>query len=219
MVKFNNKKQLKIKMFVDIVFPDGNEKEFIELASRLGYAGLCFVYDSPTKEHEKIKKLQENTKLNLYLGSSITPRDLNKTKKTTYINFIKSSHKDRFVLEKNRAGVLYSLEENPKEDFMHHRASGLNQVLCKLANKNSVIIGFSFNTLLQNKKNLRRILGRMMQNIFLCRKYQVKTMVSSFTKKPYEMRSASDIISLFHILGMDKKEIKNSFTIIPPKNH
>ena len=58
-------------MFVDVVFPNGNEKEFIELAPRLGYGGLCFVYPydrNVYKYEEKIKKLQRNSKLKLYYG-------------------------------------------------------------------------------------------------------------------------------------------------------
>ena len=203
-------------MFFDIVFPNRNEDEFIELAPRLGYNGLYFIYNydkNINKYEEKIKKLQKNTKLKLSYGFIIPLKDTNKIKKTKALIFIKSSSKNRFVIEKNKANILFGLEEHAKEDFIHHRASGLNQVLCKLASKNKIIIGFSFNSILKNKKNSYKILGRMMQNIWLCRKYKIKTLTGSFSEQPYEMRSVYDLISLFFVLGMSKEEIRNSFDI------
>ena len=200
-------------MPVDVVFPRGNEEEFIELAPRLGYSGLCFVYGyGKSKEYkEKIRKLQENTGLNLYCGFIISLKDVNRIKKTKDLIFIKSSDKDRFIVEKKKADVLFSLEDHHRQDFMHHRASGLNHVLCQLASKNKLIIGFSFNTILKNKKRAYKILGRMMQNIRLCRKYKVKTLIGSFAEKPFEIRDAKDLISLFSVLGMNKKRKNEIF--------
>ena len=44
---------------IDIVFPNGNEKEFISLAEKLGFKALCFVY--PKKKD--LSELQKKTKL------------------------------------------------------------------------------------------------------------------------------------------------------------
>ena len=33
-------------MLADIVFPDGNEKELIEIAGKLGYKALVFAYEN-----------------------------------------------------------------------------------------------------------------------------------------------------------------------------
>ena len=203
-------------MPIDFVFPYGDEEEFIALASKLGYSGLYFVYkySKNTEYGEKIKKLieklQTKTEIKLYYGFIISFRDINKVNKLKNLIFIESSDKNRFVIEKKKADVLFSLEKQAREDFMHHRASGLNHVLCELASKNNITIGFSFNAILKNN-NQYKILGRMMQNIFLCRKYKIKTLIGSFAEKPYEMRSFYDLSSLFFILGMDKEQIKKSF--------
>jgi len=197
-------------MHTDFVFPDRNEEEFIEMALKLGYNGLCFIYNygkGRDEYNEKVKKLQEKTKLKLSYGFLASLKDANKIK-TKNLIFVKGSVKNRFFIEKKKADVLFSLENQKREDFMHHRASGLNHVLCTLANKNKVIIGFSFNSLLKNKKNLHKLLGRMMQNIRLCRKFKVKTLISSFAERPFEMREANDLISLFSFLGMNKSEVK-----------
>lgn len=202
-------------MFVDYVFPSENEEKFIGLAPKLGYSGLCFIYQydkNIIKYEEKIKKLQKKTKLNISYGFIVSLRDINKIKKTKNLVFIKGSDKNRFVVEQKRADVLFSLEEQNREDFMHHRASGLNHVLCGLASKNKVVIGFSFNMLLKNKKKLYVILGRLIQNRRLCRKYKIKTLIGSFAEKPFEMRNVKDIMGLFVMIGMYEDDIKKSLT-------
>ncbi len=206
-------------MFIDVVFPDGNEEGFIESAIQLGWGGLCFVYKYHKNEdyEEKIKKLQKKTKLKLHYGFLISQKDINGTKKTKNLIFIKSSGKNRQVIEKKKADVLFSLESQGRQDFIHHRASGLNHILCELAAKNNIVVGFSFNLLLRNKKNLHQILGRVMQNIRLCRKYKTKTMIASFAERPFEMRHVYDMVCLFRVLGMNKREISGSFNM--PEMH
>ena len=190
-------------MQTDYVFPDGNEGEFIEMALKLGYGGLCFIYryDRNTDNSGKVKELQKKTKLKLSYGFLASLKDVNKIKIKNLI-FVKGSANNRFFIEKKKIDVLFSLEDGKREDFMHHRASGLNHVLCSLANKNKVIIGFSFNMLLRDKKNLHKLLGRMMQNIRLSRKFKVKTLIGSFAERPFEMRGANDILALFVSLGI-----------------
>jgi RNase P/RNase MRP subunit p30 len=96
--------------------------------------------------------------------------------------------------------MIYSLEDNVRRDFIHQRASGLNHVLCKLVKENNITIGFSLNTIL-NSDDKSVILGRMIQNIKICRKFKVKTAIASFAQNPLEMRSIHDLLSLFVILG------------------
>ena len=50
------------------------------------------------------------------------------------------------------------------------------------------------------------LIGRMIQNIKLCKKFKVKTAIASFASSPYGMRSPHDISSFFRILGMEKPE-------------
>ena len=193
-------------MPTDFVFPEGNEEEFIGMALKLGYSGLCFIYPyTKTDKYEgAIRKLQEKTEIKLSYGFLASLRDVNKIRRSKNLIFVKGSTKNRFFIEKKKADVLFSLERENREDFMHHRASGLNHVLCELANKNKVVVGFSFNALLKNKKKLYKILGRMMQNIRLCRKFKVKTLIGSFAERPFEMRGAGDIAGLFGLMGSQK---------------
>ena len=204
-------------MFIDVVFPDNNEREFISIASKLGYNSLCFVYkfdkNKIAKYKELIKNQQKNTKLKLYLGILAEFNEINKAKKHADLILVQNSEKNREVLEKSKADILFDLETQNKRDFIHHRASGLNHILCNLANKNNKIIAFSLNSIL-NSKNKAQVLGRISQNIKLCRKYKVKTLISSFAKNPFEMRSVSDLMNLFVVLGMHQKEAKDSLKIL-----
>jgi RNase P/RNase MRP subunit p30 len=50
----------------------------------------------------------------------------------------------------------------------------------------------------------------MIQNIKLCQKYKVKTVIASFSEKPFDLRSPHDVKSLFAILGMNSNLIKKS---------
>jgi RNase P/RNase MRP subunit p30 len=53
----------------------------------------------------------------------------------------------------------------------------------------------------------------MMQNISLCQKYKVRTAIGSFAEYPFHLRAPHDIISLFIMLGMDTKKIKESLNL------
>lgn len=107
---------------------------------------------------------------------------------------------NRLSVENRKVDVLLSPEKDKSKDFMFSRNSGLNQVLCKLAAKNRVSIGFNFSDIL-NSKEKHKILGRMAQNVKLCKKYKVKIIFSSFAKSKYELRSDAILASFAKILG------------------
>ena len=109
---------------------------------------------------------------------------------------------NRFAVENKQVDILLSPEKNTRKDLMFSRRSGLNQVLCKLAAKNGVAIGFDFSYLLHSSDKQRaRILGRMKQRVLFCKKYKVKMVFSSFAKNKYELRS-EDFLKVFaRILG------------------
>lgn len=188
---------------LDIVFPNDNENEFLEAAKSLGYSQLVFVYT----DAKKVKKLSNSFSTLLV--------DENKVKqykgKADFI--VVKAHEDinRHSIEKMKPDIMFSFEDSEKSDTMHQRYSGLNHVLCSFAFQNKVRVAFSFNLVLNSFGNHRAtILGRISQNISLCRKYKVKTLIASFAKNPSEMRSAKDLQSFFITLGMHPKEAKEA---------
>lgn len=202
-------------MYIDIVFPDNNEKEFLEIALKLGYGGVCFVYpykNDLLKINEKLNKLKSNSHKN-FLGLLAKPKDVVKAKKIADIVLVKSSSEkqNRYVVEKTKADIIFGIEANPKPDSLHHRNSGLNQVLCKLAAKNKIAIGIPFSMILKHKSKIK---GRISQNVKLCRKYKIDMVVASFAHEPFQMRAAKDLESLCIVLGMHPKEAKSASTVL-----
>ena len=104
---------------------------------------------------------------------------------------------NRKALENKKVSILLNVENNIKEDSLHYRRSGLNQVLCKLANENNISIGFDFCSLLRTSgKERAKILGRMLFNYKLCKKYKVKMIFSCFAKDKFELRN-NDCLRVF----------------------
>ncbi len=197
-------------MFTDIVFPEGNEMEFIELSERLSIRGLCFCYPfSPKGDYkgqlENIKKLQEKTNVRLSFGLLTRPNDSMKARQLSDLLIVKAipTADNRPIIEKKEIDLIFELEGSPKKDPMHYRYSGMNQVQCAVAKESEMIIGFSFSMLL-NSERIRRsaLMGRFNQNIRLCRKYKVNTAFASFAREPYELRAEHEMLSLARTLGM-----------------
>ena len=116
---------------------------------------------------------------------------------------------NRKAVENRNVDILVNVEKSGNKDSLHFRNSGLNQVLCKLAYDNKVAIGFSFNEILRSRDR-GVLIGRVMQNIRLCRKYKVKMVFATFAKNKYEMRDARDLISFCRVLRMTGKEAKEA---------
>ncbi len=188
---------------LDIVFPDRNEKDFIAMAEKLGFKGLVFVYSDASK----CIVVPTEAKLKIVTAIAADQKKIIHARQKSGLVFMKSTGDDRFAFERSKPDIVFELEEAQRHDYIHQRASGLNHILCDLAKKNNVAIGFSFSSVLNSSGMLRaQIIGRMQQNISLCRKYKNKAVVASFARNPYEMRSPQDLISFFITLGMHQKE-------------
>ena len=118
---------------------------------------------------------------------------------------------NRMALEDRRVDLLLCPEETRKKDFMKWRNSGLNHVLCKLANKNNIKIGISFsrlNRMGSEEKSLK--IGKIMQNIRLCRKYKVKLILASFAESESDLLSSYEMKSIGFVLGMTPQQVNES---------
>lgn len=185
-------------MFIDCVIPHHNEGIFIEMAHELGYSALCFLY-TPEHPPRPLEHLSFSP-LKLYSGSLSLklPSDL---------VIVKSSEDDRHALESLPIDGIFSLEEGHKKDFLHHRASGLNHIFCSIAAQQRKLIVFNFSSLLYSRKK-DVLMGRITQNVRLCRKYNTEMSIMSFAASPYDMRSPHDLLSLYKTLGMTHVEAR-----------
>ncbi|MBI4453841.1 hypothetical protein HY636_04320 [Candidatus Woesearchaeota archaeon] len=184
----------------DIVFPKHNEKEFIEIAEKLSYDELCFLY--PIEEFLPKPKQSFETNIKVSYGIFCSSSQIQKAKQLAKFVVVKADENQRRIIESSPS-IIIDLESISARDSFHYRNSGLNQVLCGLAAKNNVSIGFNFNSVLNASQHDRNIiLGRMKQNINLCQKYKVRMGFGSFARTPYEMRNYNDIIGLFRTIGL-----------------
>jgi hypothetical protein len=181
-------------MYIDIVFPDDNEAEFISMAKRLGYGALCFVYD---RKHQ----LPEPQGMRLVKGLSVGAKTGGRPNAEALVARIP----DRAVIERLKPDIIFDLEQQEKRDFMHSRNSGMNHIIAAFCKRKGISVGFSASSVIDDKIRARTI-GRMRQNIRLCRKYGLHMAVASFAREPYMMRAPQDLASLFITIGMHQKE-------------
>ncbi len=115
----------------------------------------------------------------------------------------------RDALESKNVDIVLNPHQARKKDALHSRNSGLNQVLCALASKNKVAIAVSLDYCYEAQD-----LGRVMQNIILCRKAKIPFLFVSLAKNLYELRNPRDIISFGLILGMSTQEATRSVSVL-----
>lgn len=164
----------------DYVIANGNEKEFIKMAELLGYSELVFIGNTD------ISKLK--SKIKLSCSKRIFKSDVKK---------------DRNLIESKKAEMIYEFEQEKRKDATHFRSSGMNQVLAKLMKYKNVDYGLSFNQVLAaSKEEKARLIGRIMQNIRLCKKYNVSVIIGSFARQPFEMRDYTDLMAFTRSLGL-----------------
>src|SRR3989338_3231472 len=122
-----------------------------------------------------------------------------KGKKQQVVYLAKDEETLRFVVEKTAVDIVLGVERIHPKDSVHYLRSGLDQVLCSLAAKRDIAFGFSFVEIL-NSMHRPKLLGRMMANIRLCKKYNVRMVFSTFASDPWELRSAADLKALWRVL-------------------
>ena len=189
------------------------DQKIRKFSKKLGFTKVLFV-----KEISKLKHIKKEAGYDAFLIKTIKPVVLRRIidKASNYLSMIfvvgTTDEINRIALEHKKVKALVSPEYERKKDFLDYRNSGLNQVLCKIARDNKKIIFFNFRNILLSEKNKRAvILGRLMQNIKLCRKYEVNIKIASFASLQEEMRSLSDIRSFCVAIGMTQEESKKAF--------
>lgn len=192
----------------DIVFPQGNEEEFLKIAENLGIKSLTFVYSDFAKFYTKKENIPHDCAV------LCQPQKISALK-SKKIPFLCPASRD--AIERG-APLTFNFEITEDKDHTHYRRSGLNQVLCKLATQKNVAIGFSIHEILTSEGRKRAmIMGRIMQNVIFLRKYKTNIKIASFATTPYEMRAPAEISSLFVSFGMRPEEAKKALVLNPFK--
>ena len=177
----------------DVVIPQNNEKELIDMAVQLGLSGLVFLSTdinyicSVTDNPIEIRKA--------YILKDVS--EVNKARKRFDMVF---AYAERRFFESG-ADYIIRAELSDRKDSFHYRNTSLNQVHAKLAKHNKISIVFNFDILLNSDfKSKQFFLGRMMQNAVLVKKYKLGRESFSLAKRPEQMRSRTILDAFKKIL-------------------
>jgi hypothetical protein len=181
---------------IDIVFPDGNEKEFEKIADRLGLK-LCFVYEKTSEKN--------TTAPNHEFTASTKPGKSD-------LAIHQSDGQDRGLIEANKTDLVYDLEQ-VRKDKLHRRGSNLDKALADIIARKGKMVAFSFSSILNAKpKDRAKVLGRMRHNYKLCKKAKCNVVIATFSRSPYGLRA--DLASFGIMLGMHPSEAKKALSSI-----
>ncbi len=139
-------------------------------------------------------------------------RNLNQIKgRTPELTIVEAndSEEARKAAESRNIDIIIGVEKSDRKDKMSFRESGLNQVICALCREHNIAIAIPVSDIINSPKR-NYALGRLMQNIRLCRKYGVRMVAASFARNKYEQRSPNDIESFLRTMGMTPKDATES---------
>lgn len=199
----------------DIVFAQSEKekKEFWKKAQELGFNGLIFIED-----------FGQNTGAEAVLIKTDNANELKKQilaskKKYDIIAVLGSNDEINRIAAESQISILLNPEHSRKQDFMHYRNSGLNQVVCNLVAKNNISIAINFSefSAIKSNKEKAQVLGRIMQNAKLCRKFKAKMLIASFAKSPDKMASISELKNFALSAGMSNSQAKEAFESLKKK--
>jgi len=115
---------------------------------------------------------------------------------------------NRKLLEYSKFDILLSPEAGQeRKDSLRQLDSGLNHVLAKIASKNKIAIGIDIKDIesIANKKEKALRLGRIIQNIKICRKAKCKIKALNYKDK-------KDAFSFLTSLGASTQQAKEAIS-------
>lgn len=113
--------------------------------------------------------------------------------------------------------------ENSAIDILCHpelgrKDSGLDHICARAAHDNNVAIEVNFREVLESyKRNRIYMLSAMKKNIELCKKYDVKIIVTSSAVTKWGMRSGRELAAIAHLLGLELGKSIETTTTIPER--
>jgi RNase P/RNase MRP subunit p30 len=113
-----------------------------------------------------------------------------------------SDRLNRTVLEHKKTWALLNPEQahSNDRDYDSYKNSGLNHVLCKIASDNKKMILISLDELKNTKQ-----LGRVMQNLRLCKKYKTSVFLVNFTDDKIDLKTLFEIKEIERVLMKEMK--------------
>jgi len=191
-------------MFIDIVHWSKNlEKEFLAVLNQLNQRIVCLADENikkplyEEKEGIKIIHLPFNSKVN---GLGIVE--------------LKEVENLRDFLSGLNRKMLFGFESLPLKESVSSLHSGLNRVMCNEMNKRENIYGLCISQLIHSS-NKAGMLSRIIQNLYLCKKYSVRVAVFTLASSPYNLRAEKEVRALLNTLSNNQRFVSDAMKTIP----
>jgi len=190
---------------IDLVFPDGNEKELLAMAGLLGINGLIFCYE-PGSRQEIDRKRMELDRLDAAIP--------------IYISAGKKGDIGAMDVRANPrnadfegAGIAFGFENFHAKDSLHYSRGGIDQIVARKLREAKCSYGIMFSRILQAEPQL---IARVRANVKICEKYKADIIMVSGASTTDEMRSPGDLKAVLEVLGANTGTVKKAFTGLRP---
>ena len=200
-------------MFVDAVFPQGNEADLLQAAAEFGIRGMCFLYPHDRDFKNRSSSAPRTGKISVFVGALLRPSKPERPS-PGILRAARGSKLNRQLIEHGQIDLLYDAEAHPGNDSLHQRSSGLDHVMARLMAEKGIVLGINLRTLrMAGPVERSRLFGRITQNLALAKKYKTQVTILSGAQEPHEMRGQRDLLSLVDILapgGMSARQVKGA---------
>ena len=205
---------------IDICIPAGNEKELLEKAGQLGYQGVVFLYQFKTNSEVQKKKNELKNFKNVFVGTYVNAKSVSDVRKLE--NLYKDSdliavscqteELARLASECRFVDIIFEITLPTGKDGLKYRYSNFNAIIANMMKEHKQSYGVSFSHILAFEGKQRvKILGREMQNVYLCRR-KIPIVVASFASKPEHMRLAENLSAVGRVLGLNYPQSKDAIS-------
>lgn len=159
-------------------------------------------------QDEKLaKKLEERGIEPLILGKEVKHvKDMKELSKAKALIVLGTSN-ERKLIEGPIDGVT-QLEQNAKKDHLHFRKAGLDQVTGKILGKDRKALILSYSDVRKSKEP-GKLLGRMMQNARIAKKYKIPVIPCTYATSEEELLEQEDLHAFFRAMGVDAQALQD----------
>jgi len=171
-------------MVKDLLFPKENEEVLLARTKILGYTHIILCYPG----------LEKNRDIS-YPGIKVTFA-VTGTSKIAVSRLIEAKHDLRTQLEQSKQLLVVAPNFSHQDPF-HSRATGFNQVLCKIMEKHKHTLVIFISDLLADQG---KYLGRVQQHFRLAKKFKFEILLATGASSEYGLKSAYDLSSLYRLL-------------------
>jgi hypothetical protein len=158
-----------------------DEKELTSFIEKNSKSNRFVFYIENPDEMKSVVRLYERYKIELpYIWSFSSYEEIN----------IIEAYKNAKI----KPFAIFSLESNRKSDFLRFRNSNMNDVIAKFFAEKKIFYGLDL-SLVWNAQNKNVVLGRVFQNLRLCRQFKVPILIASLSRfDKIEMKNPKNVI-------------------------